>query len=757
MLRQSLPILLLLVTQYSHAQYSDAQCGYGATLLTNKDNCIGSSIIVKSSHALKKIIWYKDGAIVGTVIGTNSFDPKPKTVAGGHGVGTNANQVWPSAVFVDTAGNIYLTDTYNHRVQKWAPGAAAGITVAGGNGAGSAADQFNFPMGLFVDHDGNTYIGDQNNNRVQKWSPGASQGITVAGGNGQGNGAGQLAEPAGVFVTCNGDIYIADYGNYRVQKWPAGASQGITLAGGNPASTGPDELVHPYTLAFDGAGILYIDCTGYLGIRVLPPGASSPTAIGPTINGSEPFGMVVTKAGDIYAIVQTLDEVLLWPHGGTSWQTILHTGLPVGAQYSSTTLSGLCMDVRGNLYIGDIDRYSVLEFQRHTIIDSAFTPSASGKYSAMVIDLNDDTTTTQPIIINSPFTGPPPSISITATATNIAVCTPVTFSATPVNPGPDPTYQWQVSGVDVGDGSLQYNNNIFADNDRVYCIMTTDTGCSATRITDTSNIITLSVDPQGHATVSITASDTAVCIGTPITFDATVSNGSASPVFEWLANGATVGDGSSTWVDSNTVGPQAVYCLITSDASCGLAKSNTIPVTIYPLPVVAPNQVFNIPYGKSMQLDPAITGSIQTYNWSPAIGLSDTTVRNPIADPTTSITYTLSVTSYGGCKTSGPITVDIYTPLGLPNAFSPNGDGHNDVLYVLGGPTGSLVKEFAIFNRWGQCLFKVHDAPPGDPAFGWKGFINGSPAPPETYIYMVVMKYAGGARQVYKGTVILVR
>lgn len=747
-----IPILLLLITHVSHAQ-----CGYGATLITNKNNCIGSSLIVKSSHALQKIIWYKDSTIISVVTGTNSFNPKPKTVAGGHGVGAGTNQFMPGAVFVDTAGNIYIADENDHRVLKWAPGAGAGTVVAGGHGAGSAADQLNYPMGVFVDPAGNIYVGDALNNRVQKWAPGASAGVTVAGGNGAGGAANQLRYPMGVYVACNGDLYVADNQNYRIQKWAPGASTGVTVAGGNGTGSDDDQLTGPVCVGFDGAGNLYIDCLGYGGISKWAPGATSGVSLMPGTSYSEPWGMVVTKSGDIYAAPNVSGDVTLWAHGGNSWQTILTTGLPAGSNYSSPYVNGLWMDVRGNIYLGEVDRQSVLEFERQTIIDSSFTPSSPGRYSAMVIDLNDDTTTTQPIVINSPFSGPPPSISVTATATNVAVCMPVTFTATPVNPGVVVDYQWQVTGVDVGGDSLQYTNDLFANGDKVYCIMTTDTGCSATRITDTSNSITLSVDPQGHATVGITASDTAVCIGTPITFNATPANASASPVFQWLANGKTVGDNAATWIDSNTVGAQAVYCLITSDASCGLAKSNTIPVTVYPLPIVAPDQVFDIPYGKSMVLDPKITGSIATYDWTPATGLSDTTVRNPTADPTATITYTLAVTSFGGCKASGPITVNIYTPLGLPNAFSPNGDGHNDVLYVLGGPTGSLVKEFAVFNRWGQCVFQVHDAPPGDPAFGWKGYIHGSPAPPDTYIYMVVMQYAGGPRQVYKGTVILIR
>jgi len=95
--------------------------------------------------------------------------------------------------------------------------------------------------------------------------------------------------------------------------------------------------------------------------------------------------------------------------------------------------------------------------------------------------------------------------------------------------------------------------------------------------------------------------------------------------------------------------------------------------------------------------------------------------------------------------------------LSIPNAFTPNGDGHNDLFYVLGSPTGSLVQDFAVFNRTGMEVFHVHDAAPGDPTFAWDGRFHGSPVQAGTYVYMVVMQFAGGGRQLYKGTVIVIR
>jgi gliding motility-associated-like protein len=180
-------------------------------------------------------------------------------------------------------------------------------------------------------------------------------------------------------------------------------------------------------------------------------------------------------------------------------------------------------------------------------------------------------------------------------------------------------------------------------------------------------------------------------------------------------------------------------------------------MTIHPSPSIAPGQVFKLSAGKGITLDPVVTGEIATYAWSPAAGLSDSTIRNPVANPSKTTLYTLRVVSADGCEAAGTITVKIFTGLAIPGAFTPNGDGRNDVFYVLGSPPGTLIGDFSIFNRWGEKIFQIHDVPTGDPAFGWNGRFKGQPVPPGTYAYVLTLKVSNAPPQVYKGTVILVR
>jgi gliding motility-associated-like protein len=676
------------------------------------------------------------------------------TVAGGLGSGSGNNQLnKPFSVFVDEYGNIFIADLGNNRIQKWAAGASSGVTVAGGNGAGSAANQLNGGAAVFVDQAGNIFVSDGGNNRVQKWGPGATNGITVAGGNGPGGNANQLFLPSGIYVDCDGNLYIADQRNYRIQLWAPGATGGITVAGGNGAGSAENQFLTPSAVWLDGQKNIYVTDAAAGCVQKWAPGASSgvrvagTNSVGANANQlEEPTGLYVDYNGDIYVSDQI--DVERWMAGAGSGTAIAAgNGLnQFGASYD------VYLDNKGNIFnCAGYPRIQKMEL--NVTIDTSYTPNSAGIYFALVTDVNGFPMKTDSVTINnSPVT---PSLKISATATSVFICTPITFTATAVNAGAYPSYQWEVSGVRVGADSTTYSNNIFADGDQVICIMSSNTGC--TIVNDTSNIISLKIDPQGHASVNITSSGNEICAGSAVTFTATVTNGSNAPIFEWLLNGNDTGDSSSAYSSSNLSNGDVIYCLITSDASCGLAKSNSIPISVDAIPTIPAGQIFNIPYGQSMTLDPIITGDIASYLWSPSTGLSDSTIRNPIARPVSDMEYTLAVVTPNGCKGTGQITVNAYTPLRIPNAFTPNGDGRNDIFYVLGGPDGSRISDFSIFNRWGQIVFQVHDAVPGDPAFGWNGYFHGTPAPVGTYVYLVNMGYSNGLKQSYKGTLVLLR
>ena len=137
----------------------------------------------------------------------------------------NQSLNWPFGLFLDEChSSLYVVDNKNHRIQKFnLNGSRIGVTVAGGNGAGSAANQLNNPISLVVSQiDGAMYIADRNNNRVQKWLFNATFGITVAGSSTgiAGNSSYLLNWPFDVKLA-SGDayLYVSDYRNHRIQRF----------------------------------------------------------------------------------------------------------------------------------------------------------------------------------------------------------------------------------------------------------------------------------------------------------------------------------------------------------------------------------------------------------------------------------------------------------------------------------------------------------------------------------------------------------
>ena len=225
---------------------------------TAATNCLGvANLSVTGAGATDSIKWYNGGVLTNTAMMVS--DTNVVTVAGGNGQGSAANQLYsPSGVFVDSSGSIYVADQYNSRIQKFVAGSTTGVTVAGGNGVGIAANQLNFPYAVFVDKSGSIYVADEDNYRIQKFVAGSTVGVTVAGVGGQGSAANQLNQPLNVFVDIAGNIYVTDYGNNRIQKFTPGSSTGITVAGVGGLGSAANQLAYPAGLFVDGSGSIYV-------------------------------------------------------------------------------------------------------------------------------------------------------------------------------------------------------------------------------------------------------------------------------------------------------------------------------------------------------------------------------------------------------------------------------------------------------------------------------------------------------------------
>jgi len=177
--------------------------------------------------------------------------------------GTGNGQFYnPTGVTVDGSGNVYVSDTYNHRIQKLA---GSGAWQATWGSLGSGNGQFYYPTGMAVDGSGNVYVVDTYNHRIQKFN---SSGVWQATWGSYGSGDGQFNYPYGVAVDGTGHVYVADTNNNRIQKFDAG---GAYLAQWGSNGSGNGQFIYPLGVAVDGTSHVYVADAGNNRIQKFGP------------------------------------------------------------------------------------------------------------------------------------------------------------------------------------------------------------------------------------------------------------------------------------------------------------------------------------------------------------------------------------------------------------------------------------------------------------------------------------------------------
>ncbi len=348
---------------------------------------------------------------------------------------------------------------------------------------------------------------------------------------------------------------------------------------------------------------------------------------------------------------------------------------------------------------------------------------------------------------------PSPAVTITVNPDSSCVGKTVTFTAIPDSGGASPVYQWMVNGVGSGTGGVTYSTSSLASSDVVNCIMTSDATCVLNPVV-VSNDLSVYVTTVPVTGVSIASSALSICQDSVVVFTATPSNGGGEPTYQWTVNGQGTGSDAAVFADSLLNNGDVVNCTMTGSLLCSLPVTPPQPITmtIYPLPAILLPADTVIAGGQSLQLDPIITGTIASYQWSPDTWLDNTTVANPVATPVGTTTYSLMVVSSDGCKASASETVGVFYSLQMPSGFTPNGDGRND-LFRVPPSIPVIIRQLAVYNRQGLMVFSTSNV-----GVGWDGTFNGHPQPAGVYVWELVYDNPLSRRiESAKGTVMLVR
>ena len=277
---------------------------------------------------------------------------------GSYGSG-NGQFKYPFGMAVDGSGNVFVTDQYNHRIQKFD---SSGTWLAAWGSYGTGDGQFNYPIDVAIDTSGNVYIADNNNNRIQKFD---NNGLYLGQWGSSGTGDGQFAYPYGVAVDGAGNVYVADTENHRIQKFD---NNGLYLGQWGSYGSSNGLFNNPYGVEVDGSGNVYVSDTYNHRIQKFDSAGTWLATWGGYGSGnglfSYPSGLAMDVLGNVYvtdanSLVQKFDA-----NGAflTQWGGYGSANSQFAYPYN------VAVDESGYIYVSDTYNHRIQKFGLPSVV-----------------------------------------------------------------------------------------------------------------------------------------------------------------------------------------------------------------------------------------------------------------------------------------------------------------------------------------------------------------------------------------------------
>lgn len=326
-----------------------------------------------------------------------------------------------------------------------------------------------------------------------------------------------------------------------------------------------------------------------------------------------------------------------------------------------------------------------------------------------------------------------PEINITKTP-DTTVCR---FTSFPISAGGGVSYAWEASPNLVNIATDQPTVNAGLDKLKFRVKVKDIHTC------EKMDSVQVSIFP--YPVFAASAAKRYICLGKTVNFTA-----SGGDQYSWTP-AASIDDPAS---DKPVATPDAntTYSVHIQDNTCGFDSTIDMSITVNPLPAVWINKSNDIDCNTPTTVLTANGGT--SYSWQPADKVDDPTKANPVAAVDTTTLFQVWAKNQYGCESTSSLKVYVSQTgiprFVLPNAFTPNGDGKNDCFGIKRWGDAK-VEEFAVFNRWGQLVFRTNN-----PGICWDGMFNGKPAPAGAYAYLIKSRTICGIVN-KRGMVMLIR
>ncbi len=247
--------------------------------------------------------------------------------------------------------------------------------------------------------------------------------------------------------------------------------------------------------------------------------------------------------------------------------------------------------------------------------------------------------------------------------------------------------------------------------------------------------------------------DDTICVGSSVRLFASGANS-----YEWSPSAGLNNITSSLPLASPRTTTR--YRVIGSDAYGCFKDTGYTTIKVYPIPQVDAGKDITMKNGAPpLTITPTISTDVTNTYWLTAPGVLYSNAPSVTVQPKATTEYTVEVRNPGGCKATDKVTVYVLCDganIFIPNTFSPNGSGANDIFYPRGSGLFSI-KLLRIFNRWGEVVFEKMNFSPNDPGAGWDGTVKGKKVNSDVFVYTAEVVCENNTSIILNGNVALLR